>query len=265
MRKPLIIANWKMNTSLADATVLATSVKNMVGSLDIEVVLCPPFVWLYPLSEILEKAPKNIALGGQNMWFTEYGSMTGEISPLMLKGLAKYVILGHSERRKNLGETTELINDKIRAALDHDLTPIVCIGELKKQNSARGKGRPTKIDENSDIAKLLQGVLEGISAHDAEKIITVYEPVWAISTSTGGTAANGAYAGEMAEKLRSVYSQKYNSLMAQRVKILYGGSVDEDNIKEYIYQPEIDGVLIGAASLKIKEFIKICREAAGRE
>ena len=265
MRKPLVIANWKMNTDLADATILTTSVKNVVHDLDIDVVLCPPFVWLYPMMEILEKSSKNLELGAQNMWFTPKGAMTGEVSPLMLKGLAKYVILGHSERRKNLGETTELINDKIRAALENDLIPVVCIGELKKQESSRGKGRPTKLDENSDIARLLRGALEGISAHDAEKIIAVYEPVWAISTSSGGQAASGAYANEMAEKLRQVFAQKYNPEMAERIRVLYGGSVDEDNVKEYINQPEIDGVLVGAASLRVKEFIKICREAAGRE
>jgi triosephosphate isomerase len=265
MRKPLVIANWKMNTDLADASLLTTSIKNVVGDLDVEVALCPPFVWLYPMKEILYHAPKNLHLGAQNMWFTPKGAMTGEISPLMLKGMVKYVILGHSDRRKNLGETTELINDKIRAALENNLIPIVCIGELKKQDFVRAKGRPTKLDVNSDIARLLEGALQGISEHDAEKIIAVYEPVWAISTNSGGQAANGAYANFMAEKLRNVFATKYNSDLAERVKILYGGSVDEDNIKEYIYQPEIDGVLVGAASLRVKEFIKICREAAGKE
>ena len=265
MRKPLVVANWKMNTSLADATILATQIKNSIHDLDVEVVLCPPYVWLYPVAEILEKSSNNIDLGAQNMWFTGNGAMTGEISGTMLKGLVKYVILGHSERRKNLGETTELINDKIQMALECNLTPIVCVGELKKHISNRGKGRPTKIDSNSDIEKLLRGALNGINVHDAEKIIYVYEPVWAISTNNGGEAASGAYVNEMVEKMRDTLARKYNRPMAERVKILYGGSVDEDNIKEFTLQPEIDGVLVGAASLRSKEFIKICREAAGRE
>src|SRR3972149_2022769 len=133
MRRPLIIANWKMNTDLADATVLAESVKNAASDLDeVQIVLCPPFVWLVTLEEISEKAPKNLHLGAQNMWFAEKGAMTGEISPLMLKDLVEFVIIGHSERRMHFNETDELINDKIQAALANKIIPIVCVGELKK-------------------------------------------------------------------------------------------------------------------------------------
>lgn len=254
-----------MNTSLADANILTTSVKNAVADLDVEVVLCPPFIWLYPMAEILEKAPKNLHLGAQNMWFTGFGAVTGEISPLMLKGLVKYVILGHSERRKNFGETNDLINDKVKAALDNNLIPVVCVGETKKMIFTRGKGRPTKEEVGSDVFRQLKTVLQGLTADEAEKIIVVYEPVWAISTTASSDAATGAHANVMAEKLREVFAQKYNQTMAERIKVLYGGSVDEDNVKEYIYQPEINGVLVGAASLRIQQFIKICREAGGRE
>lgn len=265
MRKPLVVANWKMNTSLADATILATSVKNAVEGLDVDIVLCPPFVWLYPVWEILEKSPKNLYLGAQNMWFTSTGAMTGEISPSMVKKMADFVILGHSERRQNLHETNELINDKVIAALEHDLTPIICVGEVKKQGLARRAGRPTRLETNSDIAKQLRLALNGLSSRDAEKIVIAYEPVWAISTSGTGESATGAYATEMIGRLRDVLAQKYNRPLAERIKILYGGSVDEDNIKEFIYQPEIDGVLMGGTSLRVNEFIKVCREAAGRE
>jgi len=263
MRKPLIIANWKMNTTLADAIVLATSVRNNVGDLDIDVVLCPPFVWLYPVAEILEKAPKNLHLGAQNMWFVEKGAMTGEISPLMLKNLVKYVILGHSERRSHFSETDALINDKIHAALKYGLTPVVCVGELKKMpEEKRGKGRPTKVDIRSDVVHQLKAALNEISRDDAEKIIIAYEPVWAIGT---GNPATGAYAAQVIAKLRNVFAEKYSQALSERVRILYGGSVDSENVREFIYQPEIDGVLAGGASLKAKEFIKICREAAGRD
>lgn len=266
MRKPLIIANWKMNTSLADAIVLATSVKNNTANLDVEVVLCPPFVWLYPLAEILERSPKNLHLGAQNMWFTASGALTGEISPTMVKALAKYVILGHSERRANFHETNELINDKVKAALEYNLVPILCVGELKKmREEKRGRGRPTIIEVKSDIIHQLHQGLEGINIEEAEKVVICYEPIWAISTTPGSDAATGAYANAVIGKLRDVFAQKCGQESSERVRFIYGGSVDEDNVKEFTYQPEIDGVLVGGASLKTREFIKICREAGGRE
>ncbi len=262
MRKPIIIANWKMNTTLADATVLVTEIKNSIGDLDIDIVLCPPYVWLYPAAEIIEKGPKNLHLGGQNMWFAEHGAMTGEISPLMLKTLAKFVILGHSERRSHFNESGSLINDKIHAALKHNLTPIVCVGEVKKMELHKSRGRPTNVELRSDIFMQLRNALKNINRNQAEKIIVAYEPVWAIGT---GNAATGAYVADVIERLRRTFADKYNKSLSERVRILYGGSVTTENVQEFIYQPEIDGVLVGGASLKVKEFIEICREAAGRE
>lgn len=250
MRKPIIIGNWKMNTSLADATVLTTQIKNNIVDLDIDVVLCPPFVWLYPLTEVLEKSPKNIHLGAQNMWFTSKGAMTGEVSPLMVKTLAKFVILGHSERRSHFGESNSLINDKVHAALEHNLIPIVCVGENKK--IIEGK--------KSDIISQLKGSLKNISRNDADKIIIAYEPIWAIGT---GNAATGAYAASVIADLRDALADMFGKPVSERIRILYGGSVDSENVREFIFQPEIDGVLAGGASLNAKEFIKICREAAG--
>lgn len=263
MRKPLIIGNWKMNTNLADATVLATQVKNSVADLGVDVVLCPPFVWLYPLAEILEHAPKNLYLGAQNMWFAKKGAMTGEISPPMVKTLAKYVILGHSERRTHLYEDNSLINDKIMAALEYNLTPIVCIGEYKKIIVSKGPGRPKKFGDKNDIFSQLRGSLKNISRSDADKIVIAYEPVWAISTTPGREDATGAYASEMIKNLRDVLADLFGRPVSERIKILYGGSVDSENVREFVFQPEIDGVLAGGASLKAQEFIKICREAAG--
>lgn len=264
MRRPLIIGNWKMHTTLADATVLATSIKSAAANLDaVEIVLCPPFVWLAPLSELISGGPGNLHLGAQNMWFADKGAMTGEISPLMLKDLAKFVILGHSERRAHFGESNALINDKIQAALQHNLTPIVCVGELKKMEAEkRGRGRPDKVEIKSDVAHQLKSALGGVAKEKAEKIVVAYEPVWAIGT---GHAATGGYAAAVIEKLRRVFAEKYNQALSERVRILYGGSVDSTNIQEFSYQPEIDGVLAGGASLKAKEFIAICREAAGWE
>lgn len=266
MRRPIIIANWKMNTTLADATVLSTTVKNNIGELDVDVVLCPPFTWLYPMLETLEHKPKNLNLGAQNMWFAEKGAMTGEISPVMLKELVKYVILGHSERRSHFGETDALINDKIHAALTNKMIPVVCVGEHTKMADVeapkRGRGRPVSTNQKADVTHQLQKALEGINRDNVEQIIVAYEPIWAIGT---GNPATGAYAAGVIAKLREVVKQKYGEAVSERVRILYGGSVDSENIREFIYQPEIDGVLVGGASLKAKEFIKICREAGGRE
>ena len=261
MRKPLIIANWKMNTTLADATILATSVKNTVGDLDIDVVLCPPYVWLCPLSELLEKAPKNIELGAQNMWHTDEGPITGEISPKMVKSLAKYVILGHSERRNLLDEDNGLINKKVHAALKHNLAPILCIGEAEKISHEKLS------HEKLDFIDELSRCLDGVNTEDAEKFVICYEPIWAISRGTEDSKnpADGAYANLAIERIRGYLTSKYHQNTAERIKIIYGGSVDEDNIREFLYQPEIDGALVGGASLKVKHFIKICKEAAGRD
>lgn len=269
MRRPLVVGNWKMNTTLSDAIVLATSIKKAVADFDsVEVVLCPPYVWLATLTEILENAPKNLKLGAQNMWFADSGPVTGEISPPMIKPFVKYVILGHSERRFHFQESNALINDKVGAAIKHSITPLICVGELKKmQEEKRGRGRPSKIALRSDIVNQLLDALKGVSRENAEKIVLVYEPVWAISdgTKSSRNAATGAYANIVVSHLREVIGKKYGKNLAEEIRILYGGSVCQDNIKEFIYQPEIDGVLVGGASLSAKEFIAICRESAGKD
>lgn len=264
MRRPLIVGNWKMNTTLSDAVVLANTIKKAAEDLDeVEIVLCPPFTWLMPLAEDFERAPKIIHLGAQNMWFADSGAITGEISPVMLKELVSYVILGHSERRSHFNESNALINDKIHAAFNHGITPIVCVGEIKKMHEEkRERGRPDAIALKSDVIHQLETALKGVNRDKAEKLVVAYEPVWAIGT---GKAATGAYAAGVIGKLRKVFAKKYNKAMSERVKILYGGSVDAENVTEFMYQPEIDGVLAGGASLKAKEFINICKEAAGKE
>lgn len=263
MRRPLIIGNWKMNTTLSDAVVLTNSVRRAAEDNDsVEIVICPPFVWLVPLAEILERKPPNLHLGAQNMWFADSGALTGEISPLMLKDIADFVILGHSERRSHFGESNALVNDKIHAAFHRGITPIVCVGELRKMEGKRGRGRPDSVELKSDVVHQLTAALNGLSAEKAEKLVVAYEPVWAIGT---GHPATGGYAAEVIEKLRRVFKGKYSQSLSERVRILYGGSVDSTNIQEFLYQPEIDGVLAGGASLKAKEFTAICQEAAGRE
>lgn len=271
MRRPLrslIIANWKMNTTLADATFITNSVKNAARDLDLDIVLCPPSVWLVPMAEMLEKTPKNLYLGAQNMWFADKGPMTGEISPLMIKDFVDLVIIGHSERRLNFHETNELVNDKMHAAIHHGITPLLCVGELKKKLSEKKeRGRPTNLDMRSDVIHQLLESIEGVSRVDLEKVVICYEPVWAISKGTVSSrnAADGAYVNAVVQSLRIAIAKKYGESLSQRIKILYGGSVDEKNITEFIYQPEIDGALVGGASLKVKEFLQICKEASGKE
>ncbi len=265
MRKPLIVGNWKMNTTLADAIVLTTQIKNAAEDLEADIVLCPPFTWLVPLNDLLEHAPENLFLGAQNMWFAEKGPMTGEISPLMLKDLVEYVILGHSERRFHFGESNALINDKIHAALAHGIKPILCVSELKKmQDEKRGRGRPTEAVLRSDIFQQIKMGLKGVAEKDIAKITIAFEPVWAISTTPGTKgAASGVYAANVMSRLKSYIEEKYGVEQAADVTMLYGGSVDAGNVAEFLYQPEIDGVLVGGASLKASEFLKMCNIAGG--
>ena len=254
MRRPLIGGNWKMNTTLSDASVLATAVKNGVAELEgVEVVLFPPFVWLYPVFEIIEKGPSFLTLGAQNMHFLDEGAYTGEISPLMLKNMCQYVILGHSERRTYFNEKNELINDKIQAALKHTIAPVICLGEYKKEE---------KVGATNDVLKDMRAVLKAVPKEIVKKAVLVYEPVWAIGT---GKPASGVYAASMVLQMRQTLAKMYNLETASQIRILYGGSVTADNILEFTSQREIDGALVGGASLKAKEFMAICRRVAGRK
>ena len=267
MKRPLVIANWKMNTDLASASILATAIKNGVHEYDrVEVVLCPPFVWLVPVAEALGKVFGKIKLGAQNMFSENKGAYTGEISPVMLKKLVKYVILGHSERRKYLGEGVELINKKIKMAIEVGLYPIACVGEEKKEKLEKDEfDRENEINNKSEIIKELSRLLNGISAFEMENVVLAYEPVWAISTSSNPEVATGAYAAAVITGIRKELSQMYNKKVAVETRILYGGSVDAKNAAEFLHQPEIDGVLVGGASLKVREFVGICQEASHKK
>lgn len=258
MSKNLIIANWKMNTSLAEASILASSIKHDLGSVNAEVVICPPSVWLVPVAEILHGV-KNISIGAQNAFWEQKGAYTGEISPKMLRNIVKYVILGHSERRKYLGEDLGMINRKIKAVLEVELTPVVCVGEAKKrQLEKRMHIRPSKINIYSEIYHELSCLFSGITPDEMEKIVIAYEPIWAIGT---GDAASGAYASAVVMGIREKIAKLYNQKIAEEIRVLYGGSVDSENITEFLHQPEINGCLVGGASLKLREFLAICHEA----
>ena len=248
MRIPLIAGNWKMNTTAAEAERL---VLEMLERLDrikgVEKVLCPPFVSLVAISMMLQSS--SIKLGAQNMYFEAKGAYTGEISPLMLSELCEFVILGHSERRWYFGETDEMVNKKIEAALANKLKPILCVGERLEENEA-GK---TQEVVNRQVTAALSDI------EPVRDLVIAYEPVWAIGT---GKAASGKQAAVTIRFIRDVVAKLWNKDIAQDLRILYGGSVTSTNTAEFISHPEIDGALVGGASLKTEEFVGIVEKTA---
>jgi len=248
MRKLLIAGNWKMNTTLMEAVDLVNEMKEPLDRINgVDKVVCPPFISIAVISEILMDS--SIKVGAQNMYFKEKGAFTGEISPAMLIDICEYVIIGHSERRQYFNETDETVNKKGRAALDAGLKPIICVGENLEQNKA---GETEKI-----VTGQLKRALDDISYSPA--IVIAYEPIWAIGT---GKAATGTDANTTIKIIRNTIADIYNGRAAQDMRILYGGSVTAANIGEFINQPEIDGGLVGGASLKAKEFISMVEQAA---
>lgn len=247
MRLPLIAGNWKMNTTLGEATTL---VGNMLPSLEeissVEKVICPPFISLAGIKEMLRNSP--VKLGAQNVYFAEKGAYTGEVSPLMLTGLCQYVIIGHSERRQYFYETDDLVNKKLGAAIKAGLVPILCVGERLEENEA---GKTEEV-----VSRQVKGALAGIA--ELDKLVIAYEPVWAIGT---GRAASGKQADETIGFIRHNVGQ-INREVAENMRILYGGSVTAENIAEFIRQPQIDGALVGGASLKADQFISIVKQTA---
>ena len=248
MRKLLIVGNWKMNTTLMEAVDLVNEMKEPLDRINgVDKVVCPPFISIAVISEILMDS--SIKVGAQNMYFKEKGAFTGEISPAMLIDICEYAIIGHSERRQYFNETDETVNKKGRAALDAGLKPIICVGENLEQNKA---GETEKI-----VTGQLKRALDDISYSPA--IVIAYEPIWAIGT---GKAATGTDANTTIKIIRNTIADIYNGRAAQDMRILYGGSVTAANIGEFIGQPEIDGGLVGGASLKAKEFISMVEQAA---
>lgn len=248
MRTPFIAGNWKMNTTVEEALALVAEMQPRLEAIKgVEKVVCPPFVALAPLAKVLKDT--SVRLGAQNCYFEDRGAFTGEISPLMLAPLCQYVILGHSERRNIFGETDGLVNQKVRAALSYGLSVILCVGENLAEHQA---GRTADVVIN----QLQAGLEDVISLH---RVVIAYEPVWAIGT---GQPATGHQANHVVTTLRSVLRGLYGPKMADETRILYGGSVTASNASEFIDQPEIDGALVGGASLKVDEFVGIVAKAA---
>ena len=261
MRVPFVAGNWKMNATVAEAEKLVLEMLDSLDSLEgVDKVLCPPFVSLVPLSMILEGS--SIRLGAQNMHFEARGAYTGEISPLMIGELCEFVILGHSERRWQFGETDELVNKKVKAALASKLKPILCVGERLEENESGS----TEQVINRQVTAALEGIgpaVPGRSTGKAERIsdnlVIAYEPVWAIGT---GKAASGAEAAATIEFIRRAVAKLWSGEVARELRILYGGSVTAANISEFASYPDIDGALVGGASLKTEEFVRIVDQTA---
>ena len=251
MRKPLIAGNWKMNMLRDTSVALIHQLLDKSKPSDkIEVAVCPPSVYLHDVGAALRGS--HIALGAQNMYHTEEGAYTGETSGKMLKDLGcRYVILGHSERRQLMGETDAQVNQKVHAALKVGLVPIVCVGETLDQREA---GQTTTV-----VRTQTEGSLAGLTSEQAAGIVLAYEPVWAIGT---GKTATPAQAEEVHADIRALLTKLFGAETAQKIRIQYGGSVKADNAKELLSQPNIDGALVGGASLKADSFLPII-EAVG--
>jgi triosephosphate isomerase len=248
MRVPLIAGNWKMNTTVNEAIELVRAMRDELDKIgNVEKVICPPFVSLASVRELIKGS--SIKLGAQNLFFMEKGAYTGEISPLMIAELCEFVIIGHSERRQYFNETGEIINKKITAALKVGLKPILCIGERLEENEA---GKTEEV-----VTEQLSSSLANIEYVNG--LIIAYEPVWAIGT---GKAATGEQANKTISLIRQNIAKLYNDKIAQEMRILYGGSVTAANTAEFMKQPEIDGALVGGASLKASEFLNIVSQTS---
>ena len=247
--KKLIAANWKMNKTVKEAISFMKEFNKMIKNKNAEVVICPPFASLQAVSKELELS--NIKLGAQNMHFENSGAYTGEISPLMIRELGcEYVILGHSERREFFGEDDFLINKKVIAALDNSLKPILCIGENLEQ---RRSGRANEILESQ-----LKNCLKNIDKNKIFKVSIAYEPIWAISRGDPNHKAATAKDAENGHRfIRRVLKKMYGKKIPTNARIIYGGSMKPENAKELLSMPNIDGGLVGNASLNAKSFAEI--------
>jgi len=252
MRRPIIAGNWKMNKTIHEAIDLVNKIKREAYAFEgVDIVVCPPYTALSEVYEVVMET--NIALGAQDVHWEQDGPFTGEISCAMLKDAGcRYVIIGHSERRAYFFETNEAVNRKMKAAIGAGLTPIMCVGETLDQRKA---GKTFDV-----IADHVEGGLRGIEADAMENVVIAYEPVWAIGT---GVNATKEQAEEAHRHVRGLLAKLYTKDVAEAVRIQYGGSVKPENIRELIGEPDVDGALVGGASLKAESFIGIIRNALG--
>lgn len=248
MRIPFLAGNWKMHMTVREAVNMVEELVKLTKDIkDRDVVVCPTFTALHAVAKVIEGT--HVKMGAQNMYFEQKGAYTGEISPEMLKDVGcKYVILGHSERRNIFGETDELINKKLKAALEWGLSPILCVGESLEQREA-GETKPW-------VRSQVEKDLEGMTSSEIEKMVIAYEPIWAIGTGKTDTFAG---ANETIEMVRNLIADAASHDIAQKVRILYGGSVKPNNIDGFMAEKDIDGALVGGASLKATDFARIVK------
>ena len=241
MRKPVIIGNWKMNKDLDEAKKLVKEIVSEKLDNGVEKVICVPFVYVTEVNKLLEGS--DVGLGVQNMYFENKGAFTGEISPIMLKSCGvSYVILGHSERRTIFNETDEMINKKVKSALQNNLIPILCCGETLEERNLE--------IEKEVVEKQIRNTLDDISVNDIEKVIIAYEPIWAIGT---GLTASSDDAENMIKFIREILYDIYGNL-SENIRIQYGGSVKPNNIKDLMQKENVDGALVGGACLESASF-----------
>lgn len=252
MRKPIIAGNWKMNKTISEAKTFVQEVKGLVpSSAKMDSVICAPALFLDSIVD--NAAGSDLKVGAQNMHFEESGAFTGEISPVALKDInVSYVIIGHSERREMFAETDETVNKKTHAAFKHGLVPIVCCGETL---DAREAGKT-----NDVVGVQIEKGLAGLTAEQVRTVVVAYEPIWAIGT---GKSSSAAEANETCAYIRTVIADKFSEETANAVRIQYGGSVKPENIAEYLGQSDIDGALVGGASLDHQSFLQLLE--AGNE
>jgi len=246
----MVAGNWKMNKTVAEARELVSLMSKKLSEIsDVETVLCPPFLAISAVAEALEGS--GIGLGAQNLHWEEKGAFTGEVAPNMVKEFCHYVIIGHSERRTYFGETDESVNRKLHAALKAGLTPIVCVGETLEQYEA---GSTSEV-----VRRQIRAGLAGVDSGSAAKLVVAYEPVWAIGTGKASSGENANFVHQ--NVIRPALSDLFGLEGAEAIRILYGGSVTGSNASEFFAYADIDGALVGGASLKPDEFVAITKAA----
>ena len=248
IRKPLIAANWKMFKTCSEAVETARQILKLVADVtDIDIMVAPSFISLAPISQILKESV--VALGAQNLYWETEGAYTGEISPTMLVSAGcSHVIIGHSERRHYFGETDGTVNQKIKAAIEENLIPLLCVGEAEEERESQ--------NTFNVLDKQVQKGLKGLSANDLRSLVIAYEPVWAIGT---GKTATSKQAQEVHRFIRTLIAKSFGNDLSKSIRILYGGSVKPDNILNLMEMPDIDGALVGGASLSAESFSRIVK------
>jgi triosephosphate isomerase len=251
-RRPIIAANWKMHKTHLEAIRDVQKLSYLIDKEDaerVEVVICPPFTSLRTVQTLIDSDRLAYGLGAQNVYPAEEGAFTGEVSPLMLAALkCDYVIVGHSERRAMFGETDEIVNEKVRAVFAHAMVPILCVGESLQERDAG--------DTDDTVARQVRADMNGVPAEDAARVVIAYEPIWAIGT---GRNAEPADAGQVVTAIRETLATSYSPEVAGAVRVQYGGSVKAGNIRDFMAHPEIDGALVGGASLDPEELALIVK------